>query len=77
MFNTSKSVTTGHKSTSGGTSFLVFIAVVSGAFLSYFIGFLVFLNQHPIHWAMSIVGGVVGWLIGKLIYRARGEKDII
>lgn len=65
------------KPSNRGTPLIVLIALVGGAFLFYIIGFLALLNQHPIHWGLSIVGGVVGWLIGKLIYRLRGETDII
>lgn len=77
MFKINKLTRTARKSSSKGTPLIVLLTLVGGAFLFYIIGFLALLNQHPIHWGLSIVGGVVGWLIGKLIYRLRGETDII
>ena len=77
MFKINKLTKTAPKSSSKGTPLIVLLTLVGGAFLFYIIGFLALLNQHPIHWGLSIVGGVVGWLIGKLIYRLRGETDII
>ena len=74
-FNKPPATTT--KSSSRGTPLIVLITLAGGAFLFYIIGFLAFINQHPIHWGLAILGGVVGWLIGKLIYRLRGETDII
>ena len=65
------------KSSSRGTPLVVLATMAGGMFLSYIVGYLTFLYQHPIHWGMAIGGGIVGWLIGKLIYRLRGETDII
>jgi hypothetical protein len=65
------------KPSSKGTPLLVLATTAGGAFLTYITGFLTFQGQHPIHWGLAIGGGVVGWLIGKLIYRLRGETDII
>lgn len=65
------------KSSSRGTPLIVLATTAGGVFLSYIIGYLTFLGQHPIHWGLAIGGGIVGWLIGKLIYRLRGETDII
>ncbi len=60
-----------------GTPLVVLATLAGGSVLGYFIGQLAFLYQHPIHWGLGIVGGAVGWLTGKLIYRLRGEQDII
>jgi hypothetical protein len=65
------------KSSSKGTPLIVLAALATGAISFYFIGFLALQYKHPIHWALAIVGGIVGWLLGKLIYRLRGETDIL
>lgn len=77
MFKVNKSPVTKRKSSDRGTPLVVLATLASGAILFYLIGQLAFLYQHPIHWGLSIVGGVVGWLIGRLIYHMRGETDII
>ena len=72
-----KPLTTTRGSADKGTPLIVLATIVAGAILSYFTGLLMFLGQHPTHWFLAFVGGIVGWLIGKLIYRLRGERDII
>lgn len=69
--------TTTLKPSSKGTPLVVLATLTGGALLGYLIGQLAFLYQHPIHWGLGIGGGIVGWLAGKLIYRLRGETDII
>jgi hypothetical protein len=77
MYKLPKSTSTTGKSTNKGTPLVVLLASAGGAFLAYLIGFLTFVQQHPIHWGLAILGGVGGWFVGKLIYRLRGETDII
>ena len=60
-----------------GIPLVVFVSAAGGGILAYLIGQLTFLQQHPIHWLLAIIGGIIGWFLGKLIYRLRGETDII
>ncbi len=77
MYKINRISTTAPKSSSKGTPLVVLATLAGGSLLGYLIGQLAFLYQHPIHWGLGIAGGVVGWLVGKLIYRLRGETDII
>ncbi len=64
-------------SAQNGAPLIVFVSAAGSGILAYLIGQLTFLQQHPIHWLMAIIGSIVGWFIGKFIYRLRGEEDII
>ncbi len=77
MIKTTKPATQTPKPSGKGTPLVVLATLAGGSVLGYFIGQLAFLYQHPIHWGLGIAGGAVGWLTGKLIYRLRGEQDII
>ena len=77
MYKLPKPTSTTGKSTNKGAPLVVLVTCVGGAFVAYLIGFLTFAQQHPIHWGLAIAGGVAGWFIGKLIYRLRGDTDII
>ena len=72
-----KPMPTKPKNFNKGIPLIVLATMVSGAFLAYFVGFMTFWQQHPIHWLLAIVGGVIGWLTGRFIYRLRGETDIL
>ncbi|MFV2044913.1 MAG: hypothetical protein ACC700_16965 [Anaerolineales bacterium] len=53
---------------------VVVIAIGGGLFLGYFIGETVLLIQsHPVHWGVAALGGVVGWALGKVYYKFRGD----
>ena len=60
-----------------GIPLIVLVSAAGGGILAYLIGQLTFLQQHPIHWLLAMVGAIAGWFLGKLIYRLRGEVDII
>lgn len=64
-------------SSQDGIPLVMFVTATGSGIFAYLIGQLIFLQQHPIHWLLAIIGGIVGWFLGKLIYRLKGETDII
>ncbi len=61
-----------------GIPLLILLALSAGAFLGYFSSEIALAHDpHPMHWLVAALGGFTGWLIGKLIYKLRGEVDIM
>jgi hypothetical protein len=57
-----------------GIPVVVAFALMGGALLGYLAGETGWaLSVHPIHWSVAAVGGLAGWLVGKLLYRWRGD----
>ena len=76
MLKTNKLPRRAPRSSSKGAPLIVLAALATGALSSYLVGLMTLQFNHPVHWALAIAGGAVGWLIGKFIYRLRGDRDI-
>ena len=57
---------------SAATSGVAFLCLLAGFFIAY-IGSRVLIDGHPLHWLSAFLGAVLGYLIGMLIYRWRGD----
>ena len=56
------------------TPVVVYFGVFGIGFLSYFIARIALdAYPHPIHWASGVVGAVIGYFVGWLWYRWRGD----
>ena len=53
---------------------VVYVWVVGLGFISYFVARIALDGQpHPLHWLSGLVGAVVGYFVGQLWYRWRGD----
>ena len=56
------------------TPLVVYIWIIGLGLLSYIIARIALdAYPHPIHWISGVVGGVVGYFVGWLWYRWRGD----
>jgi len=62
------------KPSGDGMSLIVFVSIAGSALLGYFISEIAFyVRPHPVHWATALVMALIGFLIGKIIYRYYGD----
>lgn len=60
------------------TPILIYITVLVGGTLGYMVGEGIWIRQvHWLHYLPIIPLGLVGYLLGKWIYKLRGYRDII
>lgn len=60
------------------TPLLIYIAVGLGALIGYIVGEGVWIRQpHLVHYILIIPLGIVGYFVGRWIYRLRDYQDII
>ena len=53
---------------------VVYVWIVGQGFMSYLTARIALDGQpHPLHWASGLVGAVVGYFVGWLWYRWRGD----
>jgi hypothetical protein len=56
------------------TPVVVYFGTFGIGFLSYVLGRIALgAYPHPVHWASGVVGAVVGYFVGWLWYRWRGD----
>jgi len=56
------------------TPLVVYIWIIGLGLLSYIIARIALdAYPHPIHWISGVVGGVIGYFVGWLWYRWRGD----
>jgi len=57
------------------TPIVVYFLAFTGAILGYMVlgKIILAVQPHPIHWASALVGGALGYLIGWLWYRWKGD----
>ena len=68
----SKKVST--KKTRQDTPLVVFMWVVGLGLLSYIVARIALdAYPHPIHWSFGLIGAVLGYFVGWLWYRWRGD----
>jgi hypothetical protein len=56
-----------------GLPFIVIVSIGALAVVSYFAGYVLVPDAHPLHWLLALVGGLAGWGVGELYYRTRGD----
>lgn len=57
-----------------GPPLVVVVFVAGGILFGYLGGELAFAHgPHPYHWAAGLVGGVLAWIAGEIVYRLRGD----
>jgi hypothetical protein len=57
-----------------GWPLVVYVWMVSVGFLSYFVVRIALdAYPHPVHWLGGLGGAFVGWAVGWLWYRLRGD----
>ena len=57
-----------------GLPLVVLISIGALTLLGYFAGVVVFAaGPHPAHWILALLGGLLGWMLGSLYYRVRGD----
>jgi membrane protein YqaA with SNARE-associated domain len=53
---------------------VVVFSTLGGILLGYFAGQIMFgSGAHAVHWSVAALGGIVGWALGRLYYRRRGD----
>jgi hypothetical protein len=56
------------------TPFVVWLWVMGLGLVGYFVArFALYTYPHPYHWASGLLGAVVGYAVGWLWYRWRGD----
>jgi hypothetical protein len=69
-----KSVHNNLKKARKETPMVVGLWVMGLAFLSYIIArFALYTYPHPYHWASAAAGAVIGFFVGRLWYRWKGD----
>lgn len=62
------------KAVSKGWPLVIYVWVFGLGLAGYFIGRITIADQlHPLHWAAGLVGAVIGYVVGWLWYRWRGD----
>ncbi|HLC02919.1 MAG TPA: hypothetical protein VJK02_07770 [Anaerolineales bacterium] len=56
-----------------GPPLVVIVFVAGGILFGYLGGQVAFAGHHPYHWAAALVGGLLAWIAGELVYRLRGD----
>ncbi len=57
-----------------GPPLIVVLSIAMLTLLGYFIGMSAFARfPHPVHWASAAVGGLLGWGLGRIYYRTKGD----
>ena len=53
---------------------MVYVWIIGLGFTSYVFARLALDGQaHPLHWVFGLVGAVIGYFVGRLWYRWRGD----
>ena len=62
------------KTTSSGLPMIVVALIAGGLLLGYLAGEIVFYaRSHPVHWATALMFGLLGYIVGLVIYRKYGD----
>jgi Na+/glutamate symporter len=78
MSEATKATNKKHAKRSQKTPLIIYITIGLAAFIGYFVGELGWMGQpHYWHYLPIIPISVVGYMVGRLIYRLRGYQDII
>lgn len=56
-----------------GPPLVVIVFVAGGILFGYLGGQMAFPGHHPYHWAAALVGGLLAWIAGEVVYRLRGD----
>jgi hypothetical protein len=57
-----------------GPSLVVVLSITSMALIGYLVGETVLaLRPHPAHWGIAILGGFIGWAVGRIYYQIKGD----
>ena len=57
-----------------GWPLVIYVWIIGLGLAGYFIGRIAIDEQlHPLHWAAGLVGAVIGYFVGWLWYRWRGD----
>jgi hypothetical protein len=69
-----KSIQESRKNDQKETPLVVWLWMIGLGFLSYLVARIVlYAYPHPIHWAAGAVGATIGFLVGWLWYRWKGD----
>lgn len=57
-----------------GPSLVVLLTTTSIAMIGYLVGETALaLRPHPAHWGIGLLGGLVGWALGRTYYQFKGD----
>jgi len=57
-----------------GLPVVIFVWIIGLTFLGYLIGRIVLdTYPHPYHWASALLGGVIGFVVGWIMYKLKGD----
>ena len=62
------------KAKDDGLALVEVVFIAAGLLVGYLLAEMVLAAQpHPYHWAVMVLGGILGWLLGKVYYQFRGD----
>ena len=62
------------RSKDDGPAVVVMLATTSMAMIGYLVGETALaLRPHPAHWGIALLGGLVGWAVGRTYYQFKGD----
>ncbi len=62
------------RSVDEGPAVVVVLATTSMAMIGYLVGETALaLRPHPAHWSIALLGGLIGWALGRTYYRFKGD----
>lgn len=71
---TSRLSRSSRRSEAEGPSLVVVLATTSMAMIGYLVGETALaLRPHPAHWGIALLGGLVGWAVGRIYYQFKGD----
>ncbi len=57
-----------------GPPLVAFVFSAAGILLGYLSGEVIFAARpHPVHWAVGLALGIIGWVAGKIYFRYKGD----